>query len=37
MKNIKVPVELWKKLKQMATEQQVPVYKVIEGLINGTI
>jgi len=31
MKNIKVPVELWKKLEQTATEQQVPAYKVIEG------
>lgn len=30
MKNIKVPLELWKKIKQVATEQELPIYKIIE-------
>ena len=35
MKNVQIPIELWKQLKQLSTEQQVPIYKIIEQSISG--
>tara|TARA_R110001632_G_scaffold232966_1_gene375686 strand:+ start:1455 stop:1853 length:399 start_codon:yes stop_codon:yes gene_type:complete len=36
MKNVQIPVELWKQLKQLTTEQQIPMYKIIGQSINGS-
>lgn len=34
MKSIKLPYELWKKIKQIATDTDQPIYKVIEDLLH---
>ena len=33
-KSIKVPIALWKKLKQMALDKDTSIAKTIDGLIN---
>jgi len=34
MKTIKVPKELWVKLKELATSKEVPIYEIIDSAIK---
>ena len=35
MKTLKVTVDVWKRLRQLAFDQEVSIGKVIEGLLDG--
>ena len=35
MKTLKVAVDVWKRLRQLAFDQEVSIGKVIEGLLDG--
>ena len=34
MKTIKIPTELWKKLKEESLNEELPIYKTIEQYVN---
>lgn len=34
MKTIKIPNGLWKTLSKLAIDKEVPIYKIIEGLVD---
>ncbi len=34
MKTIKIPVKLWKTLSKLAIDKEVPIYRIIEELLN---
>jgi len=35
MKTLKVTVDVWKRLRQLAFDQEISIGKVIEGLLDG--
>jgi len=34
MKTIKIPKELWKELSKMSIDDEVPIYRIIEKLLD---
>ena len=37
MKSIQIPYELWKKLKQTATDRDCTIWEVVKGLIEDCL